>query len=240
MEKITIGKGKTEYPIKEITPHLVNVIRITFAEAVPAKFGDINIYTTGGDFCTTLQGYATIWRDEGQTVYLTNDGSVYTVPMESEDSSLPGEPYVPILEELQAVKLMAVNSTCNTVVTVGCDVTLTDGIVEHYSLSETDQINLSAAVAAVQAGASGYPYHANGELCRLYLAADILLIATAATSYKLYHTTYCNHLRSWIKRVETVEELDTINYGVELPDDLATNMATILAAVSGGVDEAAT
>ncbi|MGL5437110.1 MAG: acyl carrier protein, partial [Lachnospiraceae bacterium] len=155
-------------------------------------------------------------------------------------TTLPEEPYTYTVEELRPSKLSAINTACNAAITAGCDVTLTDGTVEHYGLSETDQINLSAAVAAVQAGAVAYPYHADGELCRLYPAEDIILIGTTATRYKLYHTTYCNHLRSWIGRVETVEELESIYYGAELPDDLAENMAAILAAVSGGADETET
>ncbi|KAK9679502.1 hypothetical protein QE152_g39983 [Popillia japonica] len=171
-------------------------------------------------------------RGEGRTVYLSNDDSVYTAPEES--GGLPREPYEPTLEELQTVKLATVNTACNAVITAGCDVTLTDGSIEHYSLSETDQINLSAAVAAVQAGAAAYPYHADGELCKMYSADDIALIGTAATGHKLYHTTYCNHLRAWIQQVKTTEELDAIYYGAELPDDLASNMNTILTAVSEG------
>lgn len=238
MEKITISATEMQYPIKSIKPHLPNVIQIEFNDAVPTKYGDITIYTAGGIECGILTGFDTIYRDEGQTVYLSSDGSVYAAPEEAE--SLPVEPYEPTLEELQAAKLVTVNAACNAAITAGCDVILTDVSVEHYSLSETDQINLSAAVAAVQAGAVAYPYHADGELCRLYPAADILLIGTAATGHKLYHTTYCNHLRTWIRRVETAMDLDAISYSAELPDNLAANMAVILAAVSGGADETIT
>jgi len=237
MEKIRIGESGTMYDLEDIRQISACVLRIVFASDVPAEYGDITVYTSGGVECTTLTGYMTIYRDEGRTVYLSNDGSVYTAPEEVE--SLPEEPYEPTLAELQTAKLATVNTACNAAISAGCDVTLADGSVEHYSLSETDQINLSAAVAVVQAGALAYPYHADGELCRLYPATDILLVGTAATAHKLYHTTYCNHLRAWIKRVETVDELGAIMYGVALPDDLADNMAAIIAAVSGGGHETA-
>lgn len=233
MEKITIGKDEIEYLIKEIVPYNINVIRIIFSDTVPEKYGDINLYTESGVFETTLSGYSTVWRDEGQTVYLSNDESIYTAPMEQEYGGILGEVYQPTLEELRSAKLIMINSSCNMAITAGCDVILTDGTTEHYSLSETDQINLSAAVSSVQAGAVAYPYHADGELCKMYSADDIILIGSAATIHKLYHTTYCNHLHAWIKRVYTADELETINYGAELPEDLATNMSAILAAVSG-------
>jgi len=235
MEKVTINGAETLYEIESIKLESPNILKLVFSEAIPESFGNITIYTAGGIEAGTLPGYDTVYRDEGQTVYLSNDGSIYTAPKETE--ALPGESYEPTLEELKASKLTMVNTACNAAITAGCDVILTDGTVEHYSLSETDQINLSAAVAAVQAGTAAYPYHADGELCRMYQADDIMLIGTAATGHKLYHTTYCNHLRSWIQRVKMVEELDAISYGVELPDDLSSNMAAILAAVSGGSDE---
>nr|WP_283673802.1 hypothetical protein [Butyricicoccus sp. Marseille-Q5471] len=106
--------------------------------------------------------------------------------------------------------------------------TLTDGTVEHFSLMETDQINLSTAVAACEQGATAYPYHADGQLCRLYPAADIVAIGTAATKHKLYHTTYCNHIMTWARRAESVDELQGIAYGAALPEDLAANMEAVL------------
>lgn len=132
------------------------------------------------------------------------------------------------LETLRRDKLAELSAACRAAITAGCDATLTSGVTEHYALEETDQINLSTALAAVEQGAEGYPYHADGQLCRVYPAADILAVAQAATAHKLYHTTYCNHLMAWARRVETAEELAEIAYGVQLPGDLAANMALVL------------
>ena len=132
------------------------------------------------------------------------------------------------VETQRTTKLVEISKAANTTITAGCTVDLPSGISEHFSLTETDQINLSAAFTAVAQGAAGYPYHADGKLCRLYPAADIMAIGAAVTAYKLYHTTYCNHLNVWIRRAETAEELEGIQYGVELPEDLANNMAEVL------------
>jgi len=131
------------------------------------------------------------------------------------------------------LKLSEVSQACNAIIISGCDVALSDGATEHFSLTETDQINLTAATAAIEQGASGYPYHADGQLCRLYSAQDIQAIGKAATAHKLYHTTYCNHLNMWIRRAESILVLNDISYGVVLPEDLAQNMAAIIAAVGG-------
>jgi len=132
------------------------------------------------------------------------------------------------IEVLRVEKAAELSGACREAIVFGIDVTLSDGSVGHFSLEETDQINLTTAFNAVQNGAEGYPYHADGQLCRVYPAADIVAISEAATAHKLYHTTYCNHMMAWARRAETVEELEGIVYGAELPEDLAANMAEIL------------
>lgn len=137
-------------------------------------------------------------------------------------------PAEPDMDALRRDKLAELSGACRAAIVAGCDATLSDGSTGHYSLEETDQINLTAALAAVQDGADGYPYHADGQLCRMYSAADILAVAQEATGHKLYHTTYCNHLMAWARRAETPEELEAITYGAPLPTDLAANMAQVL------------
>ena len=140
----------------------------------------------------------------------------------------------PSLAEVQADKLTEINAACDAAITAGCDVTLSDGTAGHISLTQEDQINLTTAQAAVQGGAAGYPYHLDGALCKIFAAADILTMASAATAHILYHTTYCNHLRAWVSRCVAVDDVKGIAYGGALPADLAANMQTIMTAIGGG------
>ena len=143
------------------------------------------------------------------------------------------------LENKRAAKTAEMSAACNAAITAGMDVTTTQG-TEHFSLQETDQINLTAAVTAVQQGASDYPYHADGELCRMFTAAEIGAVGQASIAHKLYHTTYCNHLFAWIRRASAAE-LAGITYGAELPEDLAASMQALLAQAGGaGETEAET
>ena len=137
------------------------------------------------------------------------------------------------LDEIRADKLAELSASCNAAITAGMDVETTKG-TEHFALEETDQINLTTALSAVQSGAEGYPYHADGQLCRLFTAAEIQAIAAASVRHKLYHTTLCNHLLTWARRAETKEELSGITYAADgMPDDLAANMEAVLAAAAG-------
>ena len=137
------------------------------------------------------------------------------------------------VEALRSTKLAELSAAANAAITSGCEVDLPSGSTEQFSLTEADQINLSAAFTAVAQGAPGYPYHADGQLCRLYPAADIAAIGAAVTAHKMYHTTYCNHMLVWTRRAETPEELAAIHYGTELPEDLAKNMMEVLQFAQG-------
>ncbi|MDN0031603.1 hypothetical protein QVN85_01680 [Oscillibacter valericigenes] len=142
------------------------------------------------------------------------------------EAAHPGK--VLTLAEVQAAKLAEINAACTAAIEAGCDVTLSDSTVGHISLSIPDQINLSTAQEAIKAGGTGYAYHLDGALCEIYTAADIAIMAKAATAHVLYHQTYCNHVRAWVKRCTAIADVESITYGAVLPDDLKAHMATVL------------
>lgn len=78
-------------------------------------------------------------------------------------------------------------------------------------------------------GATEYPYHADGEPCKMYSAADIITLYMSEKSFITKQTTYNNALRQWIKRETDKDVLKAIKYGDALPDDLAAKMTDILA-----------
>lgn len=128
----------------------------------------------------------------------------------------------------QQNKISELSQSCNQTITSGIDVETTQGI-EHFSLEETDQINLTNAILAVNQGAAIYPYHADGQLCRMFTAEELQDIAQTAIEFKVYHTTLCNHLLTWARRTTTIEELEQITYSADnLPEDLALSMQQLL------------
>ena len=174
---------------------------------------------------TSISQVADVWSPEREEYIkgIAYNGE-YTIEEEHDDRAL---------DEIRTDKLAELSASCNAAITAGMDVETTQG-TEHFSLQETDQINLTTALSAVQSGASGYPYHADGQLCRLFTAAEIQAIAAASVRHKLYHTTLCNHLLTWARRAETKEELSVITYASDgMPEDLAANMAAVLAAAAG-------
>ena len=146
------------------------------------------------------------------------------------------------LDELKEAKRAEVNAACGQVICKGITVELSTG-VEHFSLSQTDQLNLFGLQAQIVSGVEQIIYHADGQPCRFYPASDIALLIEKAMFHASYHTTYANSLRSWIDNAETAEELQEIYYGADVPEEyqsevLKSYLTQIAAMAEGGEDEA--
>ena len=223
MEKIRINNQKKFYEIESINLISTNILQITFVDSIPVSWGDIYVYTSGGYESTILYGYDTIYRDEGRTIYLSNDGSIYQIPIEPE-LVIPPAPYCPTEEELlisaKSSKKAEISSACEKAIYNGIDVTLANGIKEHFSLTEHDQLNLFGKQAQIIAGVKQLEYHADGQPCKYYSSTDMETIIQSAMWHVSYHTTYCNALNMWIKGCESVEEVNTIYYsfGENVPE----------------------
>lgn len=163
---------------------------------------------------------------EGEGILKVNiEGNLYRDPKPVET-----------IDTIRAAKLDEIRIAGKAAIFAGVSVTLpSTGDIEHFALTGDDQMNITTALATVERGALDYPYHADGKMCRMYPAADIVAISQAAVRHIMYHTTYCNHLLVWAQRAESAEELEGITYGAELPEDLADNLAAVLAAAGGAM-----
>ena len=245
MEKIKLSGSDQVYEIRSISPIAAHILQIVFADAVPESWsGDIVLYTAGDIECAVLTGWNTVYRDEGQTVYLSDDGSVYVPPADPEPVT-PPEPYVPTLAELQAAKKQEISQACERAIYSGVSVTLADGSTEHFALTEHDQLNLFGKQVQLTAGIEQLEYHSDGRPCRYYSAADMKNIVEKAMWHVSYHTTYCNALNMWISGAQTAEELQQIFYGADVPEQyqsevLKAYLLQIAAMAGDGVDNAKT
>lgn len=208
-----------------------------------------NIVQITGDFPVKTKGFV-CFRDDMEddpwdykrfkTVYrrieggaqFSDDGSVYVAPPEPEPVPEP-EPYVPTLEEVMAMKLQEIGMACEQTIYAGVDVELPTG-TEHFSLTEKDQLNLFGKQAQMASGAERFEYHQDGCPCRYYTKEEMQLIVETALAYVTYHTTYCNSLNIWITFTETVEAINEITYGCDIPEEYQSEvLRDILAGLSG-------
>lgn len=100
-----------------------------------------------------------------------------------------------IKESLRTEKLKEVSADCEKAIYAGVDVIFADESQKHFSLQPNDQTNIDGVFNAIVLGATEYPYHADGEPCKMYSAADIVSLYVASKGYITKQTTYNNALR---------------------------------------------
>ena len=141
------------------------------------------------------------------------------------------------LRELKEAKKAEINAACGQTVCNGVTVELSTGS-EHFSLSQSDQLNLFGLQVQLTSGAEQIVYHADGQPCRFYPAADIAVLVEKAMFHVSYHITYGNSLRTWIDNVKTVEELQEIFYGADVPGEYQSEvLKTYLAQIEAMAEE---
>ena len=138
--------------------------------------------------------------------------------IERVDAVAPEEKKPETLKEFKTAKKQEISQACEQIIYAGISVTLADGTVEHFALTEHDQLNLFGKQAQLATGAEQLEYHSDGKPCRYYSATDMQTIIAAAMQHVSYHTTYCNALNMWVAGCETAEELQQIYYGADVPE----------------------
>lgn len=166
--------------------------------------------------------------DSGGTVELKEvDDTTYEALIEALNGeqavNLPDPPADlppnPTLEYLKDARIRDMSTACNAAIVGGVDVVLSDGQKHHFSLSVEDQLNILSLSALLMQGQSEAPYHADGEPCKFFSAADLQTVATAATAWKMHHESYFNSLKAYILSMSSAGEIATVAYGMEIPHE---------------------
>ena len=128
------------------------------------------------------------------------------------------------VEYIKDVKLAEMSAICNRIIVAGFDAILSDEKVHHFSLSIQDQLNLITLSAMASSGETQIPYHADGELCKLFSVEDITTIVNTATAFKTYHITYYNSLKSYIESMDTIDKISNVTYGMVIPNEYQSDI----------------
>lgn len=167
-------------------------------------------------------GFTTIYRNDDETrkyngYQLSNDGSKY-VEQKPYPTPIPQEETI---EELQERKVYEMNVEQQKAIQKGVDVVLTSGETEHFTLSEHDQTSLIGLQTKVIAGEEQIPWHNSDESehCKFYSNSDMALITNTAMGYVTWHVTYFRDLRIYIRSLRTKEDIETVVYGMDIPEE---------------------
>lgn len=121
------------------------------------------------------------------------------------------------ITKYRAYKRDEISQTCEKTIRAGIDVELSGGI-EHFSLTDKDQLNLFGKQVQLTAGIERIEYHQDGNPCKFYSAEDMTVITKSAMAYVSYHTTYCNSMFSWLEGCVKASEMNGITYGAAVPE----------------------
>lgn len=129
--------------------------------------------------------------------------------------------YVSTLEELKSEKVTEMNSAQQFTIQHGLDIALSEGVVEHFTLTDHDQTSLMGLQTLVAQGIESIPWHTSNqtEHCKYYTNADMAIITTKALQFVTFHVTYFRDLRIYIRALENKEDVLNVFYGMDIPEE---------------------
>lgn len=132
------------------------------------------------------------------------------------------------IDFIRSSKISAMSAACHNIIISGIDVKLSDNNEHHFDLTVNDQLNLISLKDYINNGITAIPYHASDEICKFYSPEDITIIINAATALKTYHTTYFNSLKQYILSLDNIEDIQNVEYGIEIPINFKTEVLIAL------------
>ena len=219
-----------EVPVQgEVKRLASNLIQITGADVNLSGF---HLLTDDGIAFGKFPDFTTLYKNVDGGYVLSNDGSVYVEP---EPEPEP-EPYEPTLEEVQEAKVAEMNAAQQEIVAQGCEVELSDGTKESFTLTTNDQLSLNALSVKSLEGMETLPWHPADETvpCKFYSEEDMKKITDACVSWVTYHVTYFRDLRIYIRSLEDKESVQDITYGTVIPEEYQSEVLKAILAQMGG------
>ena len=134
------------------------------------------------------------------------------------------------IEAIKTAKLTEISKSCEDYIYAGANVTLPDNTVEHFTYTLADQSNISEMFTAIMAGATEYPYHADGKICKIYTKEQIITIYGTLSLFKTEATTYHNSLKAQINAMTDADVISAIKFKeTELTGEYLTNYTAMMA-----------
>lgn len=220
-----------------VVPESEHVVTLKFHDAVVVDTNGFDLFLDekgeldiGGD---SYHGYNTVYRNDDTTAeyngyQLSNDGSVY------EEQPQP-TPVEPTLDELKEQKISEMNDAQQESIQNGVNVTLSDGTVEHFTLTDHDQTSLMGLQTKVAQGETQIPWHTSdvNKPCKYYSNTDMRLITETAMQAVTFAVTYFRDLRIYINSMEDSTSVQNVTYGMTIPKEYRSEVLADIYASKG-------
>ena len=175
-------------------------------------------------YSTTPAGFVNITVKEENGAKIVDMIEVNQEALDAYKATLPDP-----TDSIKAKKISEIKQDCEGYIYAGTDVTYADGTVEHFTYTLADQSNISEMFTAVMAGATEYPYHADGEICKIYTKEQIVAIYGTLSLFKTEATTYHNSLKAQINAMTDTDAISTTKFKeTELTGEYLTNYTAMM------------
>ena len=176
-------------------------------------------------YSTTPAGFVNITVKEENGAKIIDTIEVNQEALDAYKATLPDP-----ADSAKAEKIAEIKKDCEEYIYAGTDVTYTDGVKEHFTYNLADQSNISEMFTAIMAGATEYPYHADGEICKIYSKEQIVTIYGTLSLFKTEATTYHNSLKAQINAMTDIDAISAIKFKeTELTGEYLTNYTAMMA-----------
>lgn len=176
-------------------------------------------------YSTTPAGFVNITVEEQEGIKYVASIEVNQEALDAFKATLPDP-----ADSAKAEKIAEIKKDCEDYIYAGADVTYADGVKEHFTYTLADQSNISEMFTAVMAGATEYPYHADGEICKIYTKEQIVAIYGTLSLFKTEATTYHNSLKAQINAMTDIDAISATKFKeTELTGEYLTNYNEMMA-----------
>ena len=153
-------------------------------------------------YSTIPAGFVNITVEEREGAKYVNTIAVNQEALDAFKATLPDP-----ADSAKSVKIAEIKQSCENYIYAGTDVTYADNTTEHFTYTLADQSNISEMFTAIMAGATEYPYHADGEICKIYTKEQIVTIYGTLSLFKTEATTYHNSLKAQINAMTDIDAI---------------------------------
>lgn len=231
-EQIQLLNGR-RYDIEEMSS-FDNIITIVFSSEVNIKdiildmenLKKIIVLTRSKIPCGLYEGFNTIYKISGQTLILSNDGSIYVDPVIPPDVEIINP--ILTLEDVKNQKIIDLSNQCEHSIYDGVTINI-NGIEEKFSYKEVDQMNIKNAYELAMQTKLDVPYHSDNNGCKLYTFEQISQLYVKQQINLTHHTTYFNQLKMYIvNEVQNKNDVLKVTYGDPLIGQYLENYNTMM------------
>ena len=129
------------------------------------------------------------------------------------------------IENVRERKISEMNTVQQSMIANGFDIVI-DGKVKHFTLTDHDQTSMLGLMGQVQMGIEQIPWHTSDhdEHCEYFTNEQMKSIIEKAIGFLTYHITYFRDLRIYINNLSSKEEVEAVEYGIQIPNEYKSDV----------------